>query len=274
MMKFQALLTMGLGGLFVIPAIVVGDGRTEGGLTAALDQTVAALDQLVGIRRTLEAGDPEGVPAILSHSEPPMAAGMERDAHLAGLRTDIGRLAAQLERMEGGSPTKPGPMGPLDGGAPAGVTKDVYVGLEGKEGTSSAHVGLDEAARQIIENIRPPVETAVGAQNTVTPSESLEPDGFVVDPVKLGRSYYLADRWAEGLEILKRIEDSPEASYWRGRCLEKLDRDSEAIAAYESVVSSEADDYLKDRAANDLEFLRWLVDFEQRAAKKKQGGSK
>ncbi len=68
------------------------------------------------------------------------------------------------------------------------------------------------------------------------------------------------------MRLLKTKKGEPEADYWTGRCLERLGRETEAVAAYTSVIESEAGVALVERATSDREFLRWMIDFERKVA--------
>ena len=266
MLKLQTILNLGVGGLLLVPTVVLR-GTQDSELEGALNRTLAALDRLSGIRAALQAGEPGAVDGILEATEGPIPAGVERDAHLTSLRQDIGRLAGELERLEV-RPTGASTAA----GAPAPVGPNTMRAVDPDSATSEGevHTGLAPAERRALEGIRPPVAIAMGTQRARSETVSMEPDDFVVDPVKLGRSYYLAERWAEGLEILARCQDDPEGRYWLARCLEKLGRVDEAIAAYQAVTEHSEQTYLTDRARNDLEFLRWKREFERRVGERKE----
>ena len=98
--------------------------------------------------------------------------------------------------------------------------------------------------------------------------------GFRVDPLRQGMNAFRAGRHEDCLKALAELKDDPRAAYWRGRAFERLDKVAEAIAAYEECARHPAAGDYKQRAQDDLEFLRWRRDFGVRMQPRVVEGSK
>ena len=68
--------------------------------------------------------------------------------------------------------------------------------------------------------------------------------------------------------------DSLRSRYWRARCLEKLNRNDEALSAYAELVADPAAGDIALRAGEDLDFLRWRMEFMARHKAATKKGSK
>ena len=252
MLRFQQAVNLGIASILVIPAVALQGGGSES-LEQALEETIAALDQLVRLEDRLEGGDREAREMLLVATEEPLAAGPNRDAYLDTLRRDVNVLTMQLEREE----SMPAPRTMIDGDSPV-PTAEFPVNGSVKPLTT----GLTEEERRILAGIDSPLPGAATAN--LKPTLSLEEEGFVVDPVLMGRSYFRAGRYVEGAELLATHKSIPEGAYWLGRCLEKLERFNEAIEAYSSVLEPVQTGYIADRARNDMEFLKWKQEFQSK----------
>lgn len=266
MMKFQTAINLGIASLLVIPAVAL-QSRNAGGLEVALEETVAALEHLAQVQSKLDAKDPQAVDLVLGATEEPMPAGEERDSYMTRLRRDVNVLAMQLERAERKSletqmVSFDGRV-MIDGTQPPRAPFDPSEYVSAEPGAIGPKVGLTPEERAMLSNMPLPLP---GAEGPPQKPVSLEEEGFVADPVLLGRSYYRAGRFVEGAHLLASNTD-PEARYWRGRCLERLERFDEAIEVYEAVLAAEGAGYLADRARNDLEFLKWKRQFQNRLQK-------
>jgi len=260
MLRFNYIVNVGLVGALVLPPILL---RGPQELDQALADTVAALDGLVAIEADVKSGEDAALGRIRTLTEEPYADERERDDLLVRLREDVNRLLMLLDAAETGADT----LAPTR--APGAAAPEVV---------GAATVGLSDAQRAALSTINPPVTGpstppgAAGATRTEAPV-SFEPEGFSADPVRHGRAYYRAGRYVEGLKMLRLREGEPEADYWSGRCLERLGRDEEAIAAYTRVIDQPAGGGLAARARNDREFIQWKLEFGRREARRATGAA-
>ncbi len=259
MLKFQQVINMGIASILVIPAVALQGDRGQG-LEAALEDTIAALDHLVRVRDTRDVADPETREMIVAATEAPIAAGPQRDQYLDTLRRDVNVLTMQLESVE---------QSPKQRQMIQGSSNAPQVDFNGTGRTSQPTTGLSEQERRNLAGIQAPLP-GVNMKAPIA-TIAIEEDGFVVDRLLLGQSYYRAGRYLESAEILSRQPGNAEAVYWYARCLEKLERFDEAIDLYGSVLKLTESTYLADRARNDLEFLTWKREFQSKINSSKQG---
>jgi tetratricopeptide (TPR) repeat protein len=132
--------------------------------------------------------------------------------------------------------------------------------------------GLSESARAELLGIalpasrtaRPPSSQPETGGASGTPKEAGEQ---AADPLRQAQVLYRAGRFEECAAQLKRSDNEPEAAWWRARALERLERTSEALECYQRAVQgAPKDSTLQKRAAHDLEFLQWKLDFEKKLA--------
>ena len=253
MLKFQQVINMGIASILVIPAVAL-QGEQSHSLEEALENTVSALDHLVRVRDERDTSDPDTRSMIIASTESPLAAGPQRDKYLDDLRRDVNVLGMQLESVEQAAPERE-----MIQGRESGPTAS----FAGNTSTNTQPTtGLTDQDRAALSDIQAPLP-GVKTRNPQLAVE-IEEEGFIVDPVLLGRSYYRAGRYLEGSELLANETKNPEGIYWYGRCLEKLARFDEAITAYGSVLETAESSYLADRARNDLEFLTWKREFQSK----------
>ena len=262
MMKFTQMVNMGIASILVIPAVAL-QGEAPGSLEQALHETVATLDHLVKIQTKLEEADTAGIGMILAATEPALPATPERDGYLETLRQDVSRLAMRLDISEGELPIQ------IDVPERQMINGDATPKSNEPMRSGPRTTGLDETQRQALSGVIAPRFDTKSSAASLKQRKSLEPEDYVADPMRLGRSYFRAGRYDEGVKILEKTPGM-EAIYWLGRCLEKLERVEEAIAAYEKITLSGESGYVVDRARNDLEFLKWKRDFRRPTPEKNQ----
>jgi Tetratricopeptide repeat len=288
-MRFHHVLNAALAGVFVVPAATLSGGESRG-LEQALAQTVRAIESLSGLRDGLEhaqgpsdgAGkDPaeapvkgpvkspaadDAVPRLIASTEAPIADAHARDELLVSLRQEVSRLQMVFDQLTAKRRAGTAPDEPSEpAGAAGGETAPAAAGAARSEPQMPVTTGLDDATRGRLAEIPPPVEGAEGAPRAGPPAaKAFEEDGFRADPLRLGRAYYRAGRYAEGLALLETLAQDPEATYWAARCLERLGRLDEALAAYQRVIDAPDAGYFADRAQGDRDFLAWKRDFEKR----------
>ena len=250
MMKFQTTLASGIAAVFLAPFALPQDDLLS--LERALGETVRALEVLAGLEQRVET-DPEAVELVLAATEEPTLAPEEGDQRLQDLRNQVSLLQMELDAIEVPElalvtervvPVEPqGKPGPLRGTTPPRGAATAKVSAEARDPrarTESTAIEPADLARDL-----PP--SPEGAE-------------YSADPLRQAQACYQAGRYAEGLALLTRHED-PRALYWRARCLANLDRLDEAIAMLGRVVELGHDSYEGRRAANDLEFLQWKLEF-------------
>lgn len=258
MLKFTYLFNFGLMGALVVPA-AIQQGTSVEQLTHAIRSSEQALESLGGIEEQLANGEYAGVDAILAATEAPFGGERERTELLDQLRREIGQLESRLQDVE-----LPSVLDYLNDDP----TASMQLGPEGEPGSPGgiATTGLSESLRTGVGDIWPPIATETEAPLARKSGDkfTVEKPGFTADALRQGRAYYRASRYQEALVLFNTREGEAEADYWIGRCLERLDRASEAVAAYTRVIENEASGALGERAESDREFLRWLIDFDRK----------
>jgi tetratricopeptide (TPR) repeat protein len=273
MLKFNYALNLGLATLLVVPAVTLGSGG-EDSLEATLQRTLKALDQLAAVEERLQNGDATAIPTVLAATEAPLPAPAEdpgaRDALLESLRHDVARLQSEAEQLE----SRPASAA-LPSSAPTTNTAAESSAATTTTEVPAATTGLDDALRaQLARSVgaaaaptsTPAVTTPVAAApSRASNARAFEPAGYAADALRLGRACYRQGRYAEALAAFEQRLEDVECAYWRARTLEKLGRDTEALAGYSAVIARKDAGTHAERAREDLEFLQWRVDFEQRS---------
>jgi tetratricopeptide (TPR) repeat protein len=254
-----------LAALFVVPAVALQDGSASS-LEDSLRRTVLALEALAGLGERIEGGEQEAVGQLLAATEAPLDDEAQASQALSQLRGEVAALEIELDALHAAVPgALPGHTGarPVDErGLPLIPT-----------------VGLDDQARALLgaaagsaSDGSATAPVAGGAAGTgagqpagaARPKRSFEEPGYTADPLRLAKALYRQGRWEQALSVLDGRATQPEAAYWRARCLDKLGRFDEAAAGYEALVADPEGGEHARRAREDLEFLRWRREFEQR----------
>ena len=242
MLKFTYLANLGILGLFAVPpALQQGGGF---GLESALNETIEALDGLTTTQQRVQAGDYTAVDELLQSTEAPVAGPQESSAIMTRLRDEVSRLQMALDTLESDYVLPP-------------------INVETTE-PERRPTGLTDEQREKIGGILVPVPGGKQTSEILTEvgTASFERDGFTADYARHGRAYYRAERYEEGINLLRHAsEDDAEAMYWRGRCLERLDRLNEAVQAYTKVIENPRAGSLAQRATDDRDFLEWKIAF-------------
>jgi tetratricopeptide (TPR) repeat protein len=244
MLKFTYIANLGILGMFAVPPALQGSGSF--GLERALDETIAALDQLTETQSTIIAGDYTVVDELLYSTEPPIAEPQQATAIKNKLRDEVSRLQMALDTLES------------DYVLPPITTESVGI-KEPKPSTS-----LTDKQRDEIGGILVPVPGGKQTAEILTDegTASFERAGFTADYARHGRAYYRAGRYEEGITLLRHApDDDAEAMYWRGRCLERVDKLNEAVDAYGKVMENPLAGSLSDRAQDDRDFVEWKIAF-------------
>jgi tetratricopeptide (TPR) repeat protein len=256
-MSFRSgfLVPAALAALFVVPTVAWQDGAPPS-LEESLRRTMAALEALAGLNQRIEQGEIEAVPQLLQATEPALGADEESGPLLTQLRGEVAALEIELDALHG----------------------DAAVERRAVEGNAvPATTGLDDASRALIAatTLEPASKTAneagdVAKQVSAAKAQreaskrSFEEPGYTADALKLARAYYRQGNYDRAFALLEHRAAVPAEAYWRARCLEKLGRLDEAIAAYEVLSADPQGGTDAQRAREDLEFLRWRKQFEDR----------
>ncbi len=253
MLKFTYLFNFGLVGALVVPGMV-NQGASVEQLTQAIETTDNALRSLQAIEVDLEKREYAAVEEILAATEAPLGGERERSELLDQLRSQIGVLDTQLQEFNTPSPLEHLQTDPTE-----------VLALPENGGTEVATTGLSDTDRVEVSEVWPPIPGDGSPRvrlegNLIT----VEKPGFTVDALRQGRAYYRAGRYREALVLFTTREGEPQADYWIGRCLERMNRPTEAVAAYTRVIENEESGVLGERAESDRSFLRWLIDFDRK----------
>ena len=244
MLKFTYIANLGVLGLFAVPPAIQSSGGF--GLDKALQGTVSALESLTQTKSSIETGDYSAVDQLLSSTEAPVASPAESSEIRSRLRNEVSRLQMALDTLESGYVLPPiSVRGPGD---------------DEDRPTS----GLTDEEREEIGDILVPVPGGKSASEILTDdgTASFEREGFTANYARHGRAYYRAGRYAEGVRLLRHAtEGDIEATYWLGRCLERVGKLNEAVQAYAQVIESPRAGALARRAQEDREFLEWKIAF-------------
>ncbi len=251
MMKFSHAINTLVASVLVLPALTL-QGRREGGLEAALADTVRALEFLTGLEPKVQAEPRTSVPLLRDVTESPLPDPRERDERLVALRNEVARLQMihddLANRVEAAPGTSALAIDPNQPPVPVALT-----------------TGLTDADRISISGTPPPRP----ARGPV--GETIEPAGFCADAARRGQALYRAGRYQECADFLKSIENDVRATYWLARAQEKLGQTEDALRGYRAVAESKEDASLAERANADAEFLDWQREFAKKHGAKSKG---
>lgn len=262
MLKSTYLIQLGLLGALTVPVL----DKPGASLEQALAETERALAELLGREGQKEVRYDSAIARALGCSEPALPDPRRRDELLESLRRDVGQLQEELDELEvhglQGAPRRAAAPGGASGDGPPRPEPPAPAPLR---------TGLDDELRELLGASAPPIASG-GLPVALRPAArtALEEPGYSADPVRQGRALFRAARYAEGLALLERLGSTPEADYWRARCLERLRRPEEALRLYERIVEREPESDLGRRAAHDRDFVEWQVSFERRLAERRQ----
>lgn len=249
--------------LFVVPAVAVQDGSAVS-LEESLRRTVVALEALAGLGERIESGERGAVEELLQSTEPALVEEQAPGQGIARLRGEVAALEIELDglhaAMPGALPGHTGMRPPAEGVAlipPTTGLDDAARRRLGAGATLAETPTYGPAGTQ-------PTEAAAEPRPGTTTKRSFEEPGYSADALRLAQAYYRKGNWEDAFALLDGRAASPEEAYWRARCLDKLGRFPEAVAAYEGLVADPDGGTHAQRAREDLEFLRWRRQFEAR----------
>jgi tetratricopeptide (TPR) repeat protein len=224
MMNWNFATTSVAAALLAVPALTLAPQAQD--LKGSLEETVRALEALAGLAPRVAAGEPQALAAAKDATEPADLPPPQADERLAALREEVSRLQS------------------IHDGAARGAASPFAAVTTGLTEVQLRQLGPRLGARLAEAKPQPALEL-----------------GFRVDPLRQGMNAFRAGRYEECIKALAEVKDDPRASYWRGRAYERLGKVDEAIAAYEECLRHPAAGEYKQRAKEDLEFLRWRRDF-------------
>jgi hypothetical protein len=265
MMKLTGTLGALLASVVVVPAAALGPQDASSAilsLESALSKTVETLELLAGIRKSAEAGEPVTAAVATSLTEPAIPGARERDEALDRLRTEVGLLQQELDVVEARRLA-----GEDVSGADAASDPTAVAPARPSERIT---FGLPPDVRDALRHVRPPAQGEV-AEPEAPPA--VEQDGYSADRVLQAQACYRAEHYARGLALLAG-DTSAGAVYWRGRCLERLDRLDEAAEMYERVAQMTDAGSYGERARTNLDFVRWRAEFLGGLSKSAGGGQR
>jgi tetratricopeptide (TPR) repeat protein len=258
MMKHSFTIGVGLALLVVLPTAGFNQQAPES-LQQALDRTIAALEQLAGLDQRLSQHDTSAIRDARAWTEPALAVPADRpqarDEELDQLRHDVVALQGALDgdTRIGATPVDSAGLNPATAGSQPAIT------------ATPATTGLDEAARHgLSAPSNAPTNTAKNVVPVPAPAakRAFEPSGYSADALEFGRALYRREKFDAALVQFESQGTNIEATYWKARCLDRLNKQSEAIAAYNQVIASPSAGALVARAKDDVEFLAWRIAIE------------
>lgn len=244
MLKFQYVVNLGLATVFAVPAVTLGARQNES-LETTLQRTLAALEELAGVEKRLQARDASAIVDAVAATEAPAPALAARpganDAALEKLRDEVAGLQRRIDTLQA-----PAPAGEGTGSVPAAA-------LDAPRPPPT--VGLDPEQLARLAESRRPARPAPAPSNA--PKTRFEKQGYTADAARLGRALYRESRFDEALAAFESCGADAESRYWRARCLEKIGRVADAMTAYQALADDATAAPWSQRAASDLEFVRW-----------------
>lgn len=221
--------------LLGLPALAMR-GDDKDALRERLSSTVNSLASFAAIGRRLEAKDAGAIEDLLAVSDAGTADVTQAEAELVVLRTRVNALREILDSRAEWATSVANASGVAD--------------ARNTPNTGNAGAPLESA-----------LSSATTGDANAVPSnkKAFEAADFVVDRARLGRVCWRGGRYLEGVAALEALAGEPKADYWRARCLEKLSRNSEAIAVYRDVIRIGGDSPEARSAREDLEFLEWSL---------------
>lgn len=245
MLKYQSLLAGAAGALLLVPTFATQD--KGGGLERSLQETVRAMEVLLGIQKGIEQRSPNAIPLLLQATEAPNGEAQARDEQLHTLREEVSRLQGVADRMVS-TEEQALKVNELLQANPDDAKKLIV------------STGLSAADRAALQGRSP--------ANATAPIEHRTGAGAYgeADPLRQAQALYRGGRYADCVVFLDSKAKQPEAAWWRARALEQLNRWPEAIDGYR-VATSSTDPLIARRAKQDLEFLEWKRDFQAKAPK-------
>src|SRR5688572_21265198 len=266
MLKFQYVVNLGLATVLAVPAVTLGARQNES-LETTLQRTLAALEALAGVEKRLEARDGTAIGETVRLTETPapaLATAPGGDDHaLDRLRDEVAGLQRHLDSLQASAIASgdangaaiPLPKSIAAESIPAESTAAATIPALLADPRQPATVGLDAEQLARLADSRRPIRAA--SSTTAGSKTAFEKHGYTADAAKLGRALYRESRFDEALASFEDCGTDPELRYWRARCLEKVGRIADALTAYQALAQDAAAAPWSQRAASDLEFVRW-----------------
>ena len=246
-------------GVLGLPALVQQGTGGDESLTSALASTVRALEYLSGVQESVEAGEADAIRRVMAATEVAdfTVAPTEQEQRLEELRGHVATLQAELDWIE---------VSHSEGIEWTGLEDpdfQSFTTIQEPIRPAPVTTGIDDSMRQRLAVVDPPpaVKTPNGPMEVSPKARRIfEHDGYVADPLRLGRSQYRVGHYDQAIETLAKVE-LIEGLYWTARAQEKLGRFDEALAGYERVATAEDAGTLAGQAQTDASFLKWRRGF-------------
>lgn len=283
MLRFQPIVVVSLGLFAAVPLGAQGTTLFQQ-LQDELQRTEAALSDLQRVEELSRLGVPYDLEDLRTRSEQPTAPPDFAQVRLEALQLEVRELGVQLDtlrtRRGAAEPGSPSALEVLDGLehpvewstglAPERRQKlDIQRGLEMPPGARSElgdpipamPNGALDAAEQLAAN----TESTVGVFLEEWRAKH-QPKPMAPAPTSLGhaRSLYRGGRIQAALERFDSLAPLPEAVFYAGRCLERLDRAQEAVDRYATLDADGVDSTWRERATEAIDFLVWREGLEGR----------
>ena len=232
--------------LFAVPAVTL-QGVDLDSLSAALNATMVALEELTGLEQSSQGRNASSISRICELTEAPSSDPARRDGMLESLRREVSELQMRV-----------------DGQLGAPVQPRTENGLGVLERPSAPTQGLSDAMRAALSGANDGFlggsldALPGGSVRSALASAAFEPQGYAADPLRLAITCFRAGIYSKALLALGDRNDQA-SRYWRARCLDRLGRGNEAQAEFEKVAADASGVELADRAREELEFLRWRL---------------
>ncbi len=262
MLRSQGLLSTGLGLALVAPIAaprlldpVQAQRPNRAQLETRLEQNLEDLAQLETLRPGVLAGDPAAIQALIAMTEPGPLDVPDGDAQLQALRLDIAQKEQHLARVQ-------------QQRRRAESAERLPSASPSPEASSSTSV--ETAVQQPPAPAAEPTSTARPWPTEPSLQERAEADSTpaLLDPetaFRRARSSYLAGEHLDAFDRFRTLESSPSVDYWTARCLERLDRNTEALQLYTSIAKDPDATEFAELAKEGAEFLSWKAGLEESA---------
>lgn len=264
MIRFGMVFTALSGSLLLVPAATLGGVQSDG-LTQELDRTLRSLDILARVQKDLRENEPHALDRVRQFTQQPRPdqTSAERAADLQRAQREVDELRLELDLLEAvsHSPMDRPQHHPTDSAGKPPRT-GIAMPPSGSGLSRSLTVGLDPDTRRALSNPGTSHVTQAPRETKSQPLDGVESDGFIADPLRLGRLLYRTRKYSEALDVLEPLREDASALYWAARSLEKLRRFDEARTAYQALIGREDAPYEARRADEDLKFMEWKLEFE------------
>ncbi|TAJ23510.1 MAG: hypothetical protein EPO68_02925 [Planctomycetota bacterium] len=248
MMRWTGGIATGLAVLFLGPTLLqplrvgLAAGRRDD--PASKQQAIAEVEELAaGLRQ----GSRESALRLLDATEAPILDSGGRDARAEALRAEVDALQRRFDAAS------------ARGGAKQGVARsqrdEPARARDGGTSTRDASIPQHQTTKQ----------QTTAAPHAAPHIERPAP-GYSADPLRQAIACIRAGQHERALDVLERIDASGPREYWRGKALEALGREAQALACYDKAAQLAPKALEGKLARTDAEYLRWRASLSAPAA--------